>query len=611
MSVRTQKIVLIILLGLILIYLCVLAAVPPVNRDALTHHLLVPKLYLIHGGIYEIPEIPFSYYPMLLDYLYMAGMHFANDIVPAYIHMVFALLTAAGIFVYLRNRYTNVWGLIGALFFLTIPVIVRLSTTAYVDLGVIFFAFGSLLFMLKWHDTNGKWRYLILSAVFCGLALGTKYNGIIDFLILTAFVPVLYAGMKRRQQIEQAPGAKPRRKAKDDFNAIGCAAAFAVIALVVFSPWAIKNYVWTANPVYPLAQSIFNSDEAADKDIFGNTGKEYQQGTLAMRWHLYGESTLQIMLVPLRVFFEGWDDNPQYFDGRLNPALLIFAVIGLLFIRKRDLKYMVHDGAFISYTVLVVILVWLTASMRIRYISSMIPFITILSIVGMRSLLLYIQNKRLASGNTLKFAVKALICVAFLGNLFYMAWLFEKVEPVGYLTGTVSRDEYIAKHRPEYPVLVYANQEIPQGSGIMAVFLGNRMYYSDHLLTMSHMTFFRYLAAANSAVEAAEKMQADGYDYLIVDLQMLTKYAGDFLSSRGLMNLQDFIRHCCEIMTANEDFYLLKIEVPATPMEPPTFEEAIEREEIPVDHDIVAVPADRVVDETPDDPGPISESSTE
>ena len=48
-----------------------LASVPPVDRDALTHHLFVPKLWLQHGGIYEIPEIPFSYYPMNLDLLYL------------------------------------------------------------------------------------------------------------------------------------------------------------------------------------------------------------------------------------------------------------------------------------------------------------------------------------------------------------------------------------------------------------------------------------------------------------------------------------------------------------------------------------------------------------
>ena len=41
-------------LALLLFSICVLAMVPPVSKDALVHHLAVPKLYLKHGGIYEI-----------------------------------------------------------------------------------------------------------------------------------------------------------------------------------------------------------------------------------------------------------------------------------------------------------------------------------------------------------------------------------------------------------------------------------------------------------------------------------------------------------------------------------------------------------------------------
>ena len=50
----------------LLVVISLLNTLPPVSRDALTHHLAVPKLYLQHGGMYEIPELFFSYYPMNL-----------------------------------------------------------------------------------------------------------------------------------------------------------------------------------------------------------------------------------------------------------------------------------------------------------------------------------------------------------------------------------------------------------------------------------------------------------------------------------------------------------------------------------------------------------------
>ena len=73
---------LIILLILVVISIVLLSTVPPVSRDALVHHLAVPNLWLKHGGIYEMPDKVFSYYPMNLDLLYLIPLYFGNDILP-------------------------------------------------------------------------------------------------------------------------------------------------------------------------------------------------------------------------------------------------------------------------------------------------------------------------------------------------------------------------------------------------------------------------------------------------------------------------------------------------------------------------------------------------
>ena len=47
-------------------------------------------------------------------------------------------------------------------------------------------------------------------------------------------------------------------------------------------------------------------------------------GIFARRESLFGENLWQIVALPLRIFFFGQDDNPQYFDGVLTPILIIF-----------------------------------------------------------------------------------------------------------------------------------------------------------------------------------------------------------------------------------------------------------------------------------------------
>ena len=130
--------VLLLIVGMIIVVV-LMASVPPVSRDALVHHLAVAKLYLLHGGIYEIPSLDFSYFPMNLELLYMIPLSLGNDIIPKYMHFLFGLATAGLIFFYLKKRINTIYGLCGSLFFLSIPVIVKLSITVYVDLGLIFF----------------------------------------------------------------------------------------------------------------------------------------------------------------------------------------------------------------------------------------------------------------------------------------------------------------------------------------------------------------------------------------------------------------------------------------------------------------------------------------
>ena len=111
--------------GLLIIFILtilLMCSVPPVSRDALTHHLAVPKLYITHGEIHEIPNIVFSYYPQLLDLVYCIPLIFNNDIFPKYIHFLFALLTAFLIYQYIKKKIGHFQALISTLFFISLPV---------------------------------------------------------------------------------------------------------------------------------------------------------------------------------------------------------------------------------------------------------------------------------------------------------------------------------------------------------------------------------------------------------------------------------------------------------------------------------------------------------
>jgi len=179
-----------------------MASVPPVSRDALTHHLALPKLWIERGGIYDTPDILFSYYPQLLDLLYILPIYFNWDIAAKYIHFSFALMTALMIFLFVRRKIGAAWAALSGLMFLTIPVIVKLSVTVYVDLGAIFFSAATLFSIILWLENPSKLKWLLVAAICSGLALSTKYSVIVPFLVLSLQIPLFFLSTveDKRQQ---------------------------------------------------------------------------------------------------------------------------------------------------------------------------------------------------------------------------------------------------------------------------------------------------------------------------------------------------------------------------------------------------------------------------
>jgi len=492
-----------VLIGMI----CILSWVPPVSRDALTHHLFVPKLYLKQGGIYEIPSIPFSYYPMNLDLLYLIPLYFGNDIIPKLIHFIFALLTAWLIYEYLKTRIDSKYGLLGALFFLSIPIIVKLSITVYVDLGLIFFTTASLLILLKWLETE-KSRWLILSALMCGLALGTKYNGLVSLFLLTLSVPILYLRHSGKKQKSQG-------------MAMGYTGLFLLLSLLVFSPWMIRNYIWTKNPVYPLYNKWFHQTEVQPEIDDENQKLKTPKGLtpFAIRKMVYKESGWQIIAVPFRIFFEGKDDDPKHFDGKLNPFLLLFPLFFFLGYRNMDAKVRFEALFFATFSILFLLFVFVTSSMRIRYIGPIIPPLILLSVYGFRQVNFFISKKFPGYSSIV---LSALIVMAiFTLNFMYIYDQFKKVNPLPFISGKISRDAYIERHRPEYRLIQHINQFLPESSKILFLFIGNRGYYSNRHVFFGQDWLEKQIQQTSSRKDFRERLIKKGVTHLLVRLDLL------------------------------------------------------------------------------------------
>lgn len=525
---------------LLVVGVLVLASVPPVSRDALTHHLYIPKLYLEHGSIYELPSILFSYFPMNLDLLYLVPLHFGNDIIPKYIHFFFALCTASLVFFYLKKRVSVTWAWFGAFCFLSTPIIIKLSITAYVDLGLIFFTTFSLLLVLKWAENTTRLRYLLGAALSCGLAVGTKYNGLISLVVLSLLIPVIF---QRGQDDNSRSGWK----------AVGYGLFFVSISLLVYSPWGIRNIIWTGNPFYPLFGTIFGTEDTA---VMGG------MGPFVMRKLLYHESLFEILLIPIRIFFEGQDNIAKNFDGKLNPFLAIFPVFAFFLATQ---KRIIHREKIIllTFALLYLFIAFFQRDLRVRYIGPIIPPLVILSVYGLNNIVVVCREISCYK-RVLLLSVYTAVFLSLLINFFYIYDQFKIIRPFEYLSGRISRAEYITRYRPEYPVVGYANSQLSEEAKILCVFLGNRGYYFDkkHVFDLSNgkSLLCSVIKENNDPENILQQLQADGFTHLIIRHDLWQHWASKKLTAKELDRYFLFQKQFMLHLKHNAEYILYALE---------------------------------------------------
>ncbi len=500
---KTHKLLFTLAYLLIIAYVILISTVPPVSRDAQTHHLALPKIWISEGTLSAVPEIEFSYYPQLINLLYILPVALEFDIAAKYIHFFFALATALLICLFIRRFIGNFWGLMGGLMFLTLPIILKLSVTVYVDLGLLFFFTASLFSILIWLEDTEKINWLIIAGISSGLALSTKYNAMLSVTILTLIFGFFYIKLNKDKKNIQIQYLK--------FLSV-----FSFIAITIFSPWAIRNIKLTGNPIYPLYDSFFSkfgNEKNPDQETLNIVSKEEKIKPFTYRYLVYQESPIYTLALPIRIFFEGQDDNPQYFDGKLNPMLLLFALLLLVRIRSNW-----RHQFLASFVVITLIYTMFATDMRIRYIITIISPMIVLAVFGLHHFSQWLKLN--STKSTRRILTVLLLIMYFSFNYSYAINLYKEIQPLPYITGEINREEYISNKLPYYSLNQLANKVVPSNGKLLGVYTGFRRYYLDVPHTLESELLIRNANNVSKANELAQELSENQITHLLVRVDL-------------------------------------------------------------------------------------------
>ena len=202
------------------------------NNDSIAYHYLGPKVWLREGLIRPVPDQITTYFPVVVETQYAALMSIGGERAPGFFGIVslsLILLSAATLAIRLGLDASGAWWVVALI--CTMDSVYQGTVGGFLDAIFASFVLAAARLAFDAEDPGN----FALFGTFCGLAMATKYTGLMvwPIAIFCSLVVSLWA-------YHRSLGACLKSLS------IVCAAAIAVA-----SPFYLRNWILYACPIYP------------------------------------------------------------------------------------------------------------------------------------------------------------------------------------------------------------------------------------------------------------------------------------------------------------------------------------------------------------------------
>ncbi|UCF32447.1 MAG: phospholipid carrier-dependent glycosyltransferase [Phycisphaerales bacterium] len=418
--------------------------------DVLEYHLQLPKEYHQAGGISYLPHNVYANFPAGVEMFYLLAMIVFGDVLEIgttanMIHLLFGALTVFAAWV-AGCTHTRKAGLLTGILTATAGWLCYLCGLAYVENGMLFLGFAAIACALKtrpredsdsqsseapreMQSDRTRWGWFVAAGLAAGFACGCKYPAV-PMIALPIGLAVL-----------MLPSGDIGRR-------ITSGLVFALAALAAFAPWLIKNQLMTGNPVFPLANHVFNAsplgwgDEQTAQWERGHSLKP-EEATIGGRLRLLWRHVLA----------------DRY--SRFGPAIFVLALGGLAR-RTRG-----RTDVTLLLILFVQLLVWGLATHL--YARFAVVFLIPLALLAGRAL-----NTDTAGTRTA--LVLGVALVGMLWNLYFAVRLNRIESPNGAPASLIYEGQL-----PEYQYLKAVNDDLPKDARVLLIGDARAFYFRRHV----------------------------------------------------------------------------------------------------------------------------------
>jgi hypothetical protein len=528
------------------------ALTPPTAWDGLVYHLTGPRLYLATGRISHPLDLPYLGFPQLVELLFTWGMGLTGERAAAAIHWFYAVI-AVGALVGAGGRR----GYVAAAVLLSAPSLVLLAGWPYVDLAQLLYTTLAFLALMRHASSpppvpprlwGGPW--LLLSGVMAGLALSTKYTAL---AVLPALGLVQIANC--RLQIADSKLQIARSRMCNLQSAI-CNLLFpCTTALLLWSPWLVKNLLLTGNPTYPF--------------FFGG---RYWDSWRA--WWFDRPGTGLLYTAPWRLLLAPWELTVRGVEGlggygaTVGPLLL--ALLPLLLLVRQRLTAEERGwlrAAFLFCAVVYGFWLWGVARSALLLQGRLLfPIFGLLALAaGLALERLRVYPRRPLNAEWLTKAI--MVCVLALTLLGLLLSIVNE-RPLPVLLGYESREDFLARRLGMYHLAIQAVNELPDDAVVL--FLWEPRAYPCRMACRPDALLDRFLHATHlhgsDGPAIAAEWRAEGVTHLLLNragMDFVHQERFDPLTDQDVATLEALLQvEAREVQSFGSAYTLYRLEGP-------------------------------------------------
>ena len=397
--------------GFAVVYLFFACMTPPVYYDTLAYHLAVPQQYIQAGGMINIRENIFSFFPQLIQMNCLAFLLLSSELSVKLLYFfmaVMSLVALAGLAGEMgSDRKTAL------LLLLTSPLFFLNSSRAGSELPLMFFSLLLLYLIVKGTGSSMKQGEGVLWGITAGAAVSVKYTGAIVYVFGAA--ALVYMLLSKKAGIRSL-------------------VLYVLLPAAIVSPYLVKNYFYSGDPFYPFFTGFFDMEAGLRSDAAAYVAQVAGFGL--------PHTLFNLMVSPAGVIFGG-----DRFGGDIISPLFLLA---LAVLPLTGLKKTAAPALFICFYYTI----WFFTGEVLRFLLPVVPAAA--AIAGRAYALTKQKFKYLAFG--------ALVAVQ-AGASLYFGEKF--LAPFQLLTS--GRGEYIKKYVSYYPAAEFINNNTKAGSVVLVL----------------------------------------------------------------------------------------------------------------------------------------------